>query len=151
MSTSAETNSKQSKQSGQAMSATNDSTIDMIRRWKKDELLKWIQQKLSIPLEPQDAEKLSNANIHGVVFLKGAGNEDFFLKAGLSFGASVQLAELARETVGKKKSECCRSTSYADKRHRLYHARHADVHCPRWLRHTATPDICTLHFHFYSS
>ena len=103
MSTSAETNSKQSKQSGQAMSATNDSTIDMIRRWKKDELLKWIQQKLSIPLKPQDAEKFSNAGIDGEVFLKGAGDKDFFRSAGLSFGASVKLAELAKEIIGRKR------------------------------------------------
>ena len=132
MSASAETNSKQSKQSGQAMSATNDSTIDMIRRWKKDELLKWIQQKLSIPLEPQDAEKFSNAGIDGEVFLKGAGNKDFFIKAGLSFGVSVKLAELAKETTGRKsKWFRLHHTRYADKHHRLHHARHTDVHCPR--------------------
>jgi len=72
--------------------------------WDKAKLLKWIQQKLSIPLEPDDEEKFLNARINGEVFLASAGSEDFYTRPsiGLSFGASFQLAELARNTISKK-------------------------------------------------
>jgi hypothetical protein len=38
------------------------------------------------------------AVIYGNIFLRGAGNKEFFQSAGLSFEASVEPAELARET-----------------------------------------------------
>ena len=87
-----------SSQAGQAKSAANEPTIEEIRSWDKNKLLLWIQQKLSTPLEATDAEKILKAVINGSVFLRGAGNKEFFQSAGLSFGASVELAELARET-----------------------------------------------------
>ena len=86
----------------QAMFATNEPTVDEIRSWSKDELLKWIQQQLPIPLELEDAEKCLNARINGHVFLKGAGDKQFFRDAGLSFGASVQLARLAKDIISGK-------------------------------------------------
>src|SRR5436305_10455012 len=117
MSPSGEANSTQDELSSrfdQTMSATNEPTVDEIRSWSKDELLKWIQQQLPNPLEPEDAEKCFNARINGHVFLKGAGDKQFFRDAGLSFEASVELAELAKEAVGRKS--------------KYFHGRHADSH-----------------------
>ena len=152
MSTSAEPNSKQSEQSGQVMTATNGPTMQEIRSWDEAKLLKWVQQKLSKPLKSTEAKLFLNAGIDGEVFLEGAGDRGFFQHAGLPFGVSVKLARLAKDTMGRKsKWFRLHHTRYADKHHRLHHARHADVHCPRWLRHTATPDMCTLHFHFHRS
>ena len=47
---------------------------------------KWIQQVLDPPLNPRNIEKIMEAEINGRVFLEGAGNSDFFMRAGLSFG-----------------------------------------------------------------
>jgi hypothetical protein len=47
-------------------------------------------------LDPDDAEIIIRAKIDGSVFLKGAGDRNFFRDAGLSFGPSVKLAELAK-------------------------------------------------------
>ena len=87
-----------SSQAGQAKSAADEFTIQDIRSWDKKKLLSWIQQKLSVPLELTDTEKFLNAGIDGTVFLGGAGDKKFFQDAGLPFGASFKLAELARET-----------------------------------------------------
>ena len=60
---------------------------------------------MSVPLEPDDEEKLLNAGIDGEVFLMIAGiagGREFFREAGLSFGASVGLTVLARNTMNKK-------------------------------------------------
>jgi hypothetical protein len=114
MSTFLELNPKQNEQSsqgGQAKSAANELTIEGIRSWDKNKLLLWIQQKLSAPLEPKDIETFLDAAINGSVFLRGADKKEFFQRAGLSFGASFELAELARKTIGSK-SKCCRSTLY---------------------------------------
>jgi len=88
------------------MFATNEPTVDEIRSWSKDELLKWIQQQLPIPLELEDAEKCLNARINGHVFLKGAGDMQVFRDAGLPFGPSVELAQLANEAIGRKRKYC---------------------------------------------
>ena len=89
-----EPNPEQNELSSQA----NEPTTHEIRSWDKNKLLLWIQQKLSVPLEPTDAEKFLNAGIDGTVFFGGADDKKFFQDAGLSFGASFKLAELARET-----------------------------------------------------
>jgi hypothetical protein len=105
MSTSAEPNPGQSElssQSSQAMPATNELTIDKVRSWKTIHLLDWIQQNLTNPLDDEDKEAFFKSKINGSVFLKGADNEDFFLNADLSFGASVGLAELAGKLVKSK-------------------------------------------------
>ena len=100
-----------SSQGRKAESAANEPTTQEIESWDKNKLLLWIQQKLSTPLEPKDAEKVVKAVINGSVFLKGAGDRKFFQSAGLTFGASVELAELARKAIGSK-SRCCHSTLY---------------------------------------
>jgi hypothetical protein len=91
-----------SSQAGKAKSAANEHTTQEIRSWDKNKLLLWIQQRLSTTLEPTDAEKILKASISGSVFLRGAGNKEFFQSAGLSFGVSVELAELAKETKQSK-------------------------------------------------
>ena len=93
-----------SSQVGQAEPTINEPTVQEIRSWDEDKLLEWIQQKLSRPLNPNDKEKFLKAGIDGVVFLASAGSEDFYTRPsiGLSFGASFQLAELARNTISKK-------------------------------------------------
>jgi hypothetical protein len=87
-----------SSQASQTKSTTNEPTFQEIRSWDKNKLLQWIQDKLSVPLELTDTEKLLNAEIDGTVFFRGAGNMGFFERAGLSFGASFKLAKLAGET-----------------------------------------------------
>jgi hypothetical protein len=89
-----EPNPEQNELSSQA----NEPTTHEIRSWDKNKLLLWIQQKLSVPLKPTDAEKFLNAEIDGSVFLQGADDKKFFQDAGLSFGASFKLAKLAGET-----------------------------------------------------
>jgi len=43
-----------------------------------------------------------NAAINGTVFFGGADDKKFFQDAGLSFGASFELAELAEKTLSRK-------------------------------------------------
>src|SRR4051794_36211293 len=88
MSTSPEPNHKQNEQSsqaGQTQSSENESTVEDIRRWDKNKLLLWIQQRLSIPLGSKDKEAFLDAEIHGSVFLRGAGKMEYFEHAHLSF------------------------------------------------------------------
>ena len=92
MSTSAEPNPKQ-----------NDATNDEINSLNKDNLLDWIQRKLPIPLKPEDAEKFLDVDIDGYVFSNHAGDRDFFISAGFSFGVSDKLAILAKEATGRKR------------------------------------------------
>ena len=99
MSASGEPNSTQDELSSrfdQAMSATNEPTVDEIRSWDGDKLLGWIKQKSSTLRKVENEEKFLSADIKRHVFLKGAGDRQFFRDAGLSFGASVELAELAK-------------------------------------------------------
>ena len=81
----------------------------MIRHWKKDELLaKWIQQKLVVPLESDDEEKLLNPNIDGEAWLSLGGDRMFFnliQDVGLSPGARQKLGNLAMETISQNR-EC---------------------------------------------
>ena len=158
MSTSTETNIKRSEvisQSSQAMPATNELTVNEVKRWNTSELLKRIQENLVNSLKPEDEKKFLDADIDGEAFLGLANKVDFFISyVGLSPGASQKLAQLAKNlaesvkdmTIGNK-SECCCSTYTLCRQA----PSPTSCHYPRWLRHTATPDICTLHFHFYSS
>jgi len=93
-----------SSQVSQAEPTINEPTVQEIRSFDEAKLLEWIQQKLSVPLKPDDEEKFLNAEISGEVFLDSAGSEDFYTRPsiGLAFGASFQLAELAREVIGRK-------------------------------------------------
>ena len=51
-------------------------------------------------LDCDDKKKFVEAKFDGEVFLDGAGNLDFFLRAGLSYTASVKLAKLAKAING---------------------------------------------------
>ena len=101
MTTLPDPDTEQTDQIGQAKPATNEPTTHEIRSWNAVKLLEWIQPKLSTPLDPDDAEKFQNAKIDGEVFLEGVGRS-VFMEAGLSFGASFKLAELAKQTTGRK-------------------------------------------------
>jgi hypothetical protein len=141
MSSLIEPNHEQTGPSSQAKPVTNEPTTQEIKGWNVAKLLEWIKQKKPDLLRDEDIEKFKTERISGRTFLKYAGNKDFFQNScHLPTGTSSDLADLAKETNDRK-----------SKYYLSYHASHADVHCPRWLRHTATPDICTLHFHFYRS
>ena len=58
------------------------------------------------PLDNEDKELFLKAKINGKAFLGVAGDREFFRSAGLAPGVSQNLAELAKETIGRK-SECC--------------------------------------------
>jgi hypothetical protein len=55
----------------------DEPTVQEIREKKPDQLLKWIQKKLTVPLDTDDEKKFLKAKIDGEVFLHSAGNEDF--------------------------------------------------------------------------
>ena len=78
----------------------------MIKSWNTNQLLDWIQQNLTEPLDNEDKELFLKAKINGRVFLEGVGDRGFFQSAGLSFGASVELARLAKDTMGRKSKFC---------------------------------------------
>jgi hypothetical protein len=82
-------------------SATNQPTVRKeIGSCDANEALQWIQPKLS--LKPKDVKRFEEAEINGRVFLRHAGDLDFFTKAGFSYGVSDDLAELAREASAGK-------------------------------------------------
>ena len=82
-------------------------TMEEVKEWDKDELLKWIQQKRpKLLTDDDDVEKFKAAKISGKGFLKLAGDEDSFEKrCHLPFGVSIDLAELAREIGGVKQGK----------------------------------------------
>src|SRR5438876_6406025 len=88
-----------SSQFGQEEPTINEPTIQEIRNWKAKKLLEWIQQKVSIPLEPDNEKKFLNAEIDGEVFSNHGGDWEFFMRAGFSYGVSDKLSELARNTI----------------------------------------------------
>jgi hypothetical protein len=76
-------------------------TIEEIKEWNEDELLKWIQQKRPGLLRGDNLEKFKAAFIHGGFFVKQAGDVGFFQKErNLPIGISGELADLAREIAG---------------------------------------------------
>jgi hypothetical protein len=100
MSTSAEQNSKQSEpnsQSSQAMPATDEYTIDKVKRWNRDQLLDWIQKNLANPLDNEDEGLFLKAKIGGNVFLNHKGDTKYFEeKCKLAPRTSEDLAQLAK-------------------------------------------------------
>ena len=88
------------------MSATNEPTIQMIKSWNTNQLLDWIQQNLPVPLDNEDKELFLKAKIDGNAFLGVAGDRDFFRSAGLAPGVSQNLAQLAKDTMGRKSKFC---------------------------------------------
>ena len=82
-----------SKQASQA-----EPTIEEIKEWDVDELLKWIQQKRPKLLKDDDLKELKAARISGRAFLIQAGNVEFFeKKCNLPIGPSLELADLSSE------------------------------------------------------
>jgi len=74
-------------------------TMEEVKEWDKDELLKWIQQKRpKLLTDDDDVEKFKAAKIPGDVFLTLAGDVKSFQKnCHLPFGPSKGLANLAEE------------------------------------------------------
>ena len=77
-------------------------TVEVVKEWDNDQLVKWIQQKRPKLLQNVDnLEKFKAAQISGDVFLMLAGDVDSFKsECNLPFGPSRGLAELARELGG---------------------------------------------------
>jgi hypothetical protein len=126
MSAPIEPNHEQTGPSSQAKPVTTQE----IKDWNVDELLKWIKQKKSDLLRDEDIEKFKTERISGQTFLKYAGNTDFFQNnCHLPAGTSSDLADLAKELADP-------ATETNDRKSKYYLSYHADVHCPRWLRHT---------------
>ena len=95
--------------------AENEPTAEAIESLDEEKLLEWIQKKLPSLRETDNNDRFVKSRIDGHVFLMGAGDEDFFMEAGLAFGPSVELAELAQNVIGKR-SKC----------YSLYHPRYAE-------------------------
>jgi hypothetical protein len=76
-----------------------------IKSWDKTTLLEWIQKKLNVPLDNEDADKLLSAKIGGNAFLFAAGRKEIFQEAGIPLGPSVELAQLA-QTIVDGESKC---------------------------------------------
>jgi hypothetical protein len=78
-------------------------TIEEMKEWDEDELLKWIRKKRPGLLGGDDLERFKAASIRGGYFVKQAGNEEFFEKeCNLLIGTSVELADLAKEIAGRE-------------------------------------------------
>ena len=75
--------------------------IEEIEDWDTDDLLNWIQKRHRKLLKDGDRKKLQKNRVDGVVFLKHAGDVDFFeMKCGLPIGTSERLADLVSEIAG---------------------------------------------------
>jgi hypothetical protein len=116
-------NSKQASQAGP--------TIEEIKSWDENELLKWIKGRHPKLLKGDHLKKLERERIDGVVFLNHAGDAEFFENEyNLPIGASLRLANLAREMAGgetagtvQKGKKQDTSTGKSTPRH----ASHADI------------------------
>jgi len=85
-----------SKQASQA-----EPTIEAIKNWDEDDLLKWIQQRHPKLLKGDDLKKLKGERVDGVIFLNHAGDKKYFREeCNLASGTSERLANLAREIAG---------------------------------------------------
>ena len=96
-------------------SAEDELTAEVIGTLDEVKLLESIQEKIPSLRKIENSDQFLKSQINGHVFLKGAGDENFFIKAGLAFGPSIELAELA-QNVTSKKSKC----------YSLYHPRYAE-------------------------
>ena len=87
-----------SKQASQA-----EPTIEEIKNWDEDDLLKWIQQRYPKLLKGDDFKKLKGERVDGVVFLDHAGDKKYFHEeCNLASGTSERLAKLAKEIAGEE-------------------------------------------------
>ena len=95
--------------------AENELTAEVIGTLDEVKLLESIQERIPSLRKIENSDQFLKSQINGHVFLKGAGDEDLFIKAGLAFGPSLELADLAQNIIGKK-SKC----------YSLYHPRYAE-------------------------
>lgn len=84
-------------------SAENELTAKEIESLDVKELLEWIQKKVPSLREADSNDQFLKSQINGHIFLKGAGDIDFFMEADLAFGPSAELAELAQSVISKKR------------------------------------------------
>lgn len=82
--------------------AENEPTAEAIGSLDEEKLLEWIQKKLPSLRETDNSDRFLKSRINGQVFLVGAGDVDFFMEAGLAFGPSFELAELAQNVIGDR-------------------------------------------------
>ena len=76
-------------------------TVEEIKSWDEDELLRHIQEKAPKLLKGDKLEKFKNAYIDGVLFLKHAGDKNYYREDhDLPRGTSERLADLASEIAG---------------------------------------------------
>jgi hypothetical protein len=76
-------------------------TIEEIKAWDEEDLLKWIQQRYPKLLKDDDLTKLKRERVDGVVFLNHGGDQKYFREeCNLASGTSERLANLAKETAG---------------------------------------------------
>ena len=76
-------------------------TIEKVKKWDEDRLLGWIQENEPNLLKGDRAEKFKDGGVSGRIFVKHAGNADFYeTKCNLPPGVSETLADLASELVG---------------------------------------------------
>jgi hypothetical protein len=78
-----------------------DLTESLIRSWGPITLLKWIENHMPFALTDHDKEMFKKENITGNAFLDDPSKKSF-RDAGLSHGASVELAKLAMEIIGRE-------------------------------------------------
>src|SRR5438045_4008930 len=100
MSASTETNTARREVisiSSQPRPATNELTVDEVKSLNTNPLFDWIQKSLTNPLDDEDKEAFFKSKINGGAFLNHAGDVKFFMSAGISFGFSDNLAELAKK------------------------------------------------------
>ena len=107
MSNSPESNLRQTEarpQADQANPAASNPTIQEIKDWDQKELLQWIQKEKPKLLTDKVLEKFQEAYISGNVFLKHAGDIEFFeVRCKLPPGTSEDLALLAEDLRSKRK------------------------------------------------
>jgi hypothetical protein len=77
------------------------STIEEVKEWDEDDLLKWIHQERPGLLKDDNLEKFKAAFINKNIFVDHASDMGFFEnKCKLPIGISESLAKLAREAAG---------------------------------------------------
>ena len=94
------------------------STIEKVKEWDEDDLLKWIHQERPGLLKADNLEKFKAAFIHKNIFVDHAGDVGFFEnKCKLPIGISESLAKLAREVAGGETAGMAQKGKSADHAH----------------------------------
>ena len=80
-----------------------EATIEEVTKYNEGKLLQWIEQKRPGLLRDTNLEIFKQAFINGEVFVDHAGDVEFFEnKCKLPIGISDELADLAKEIVGRQ-------------------------------------------------